>query len=446
MSSTLRQRAPSPGKAEKAQLIKNAEEKELTEGERFIVPNFTVKQLLDAIPAHCFHRSAIRSGRYVIQDYAAIALGVYLTFQIDPFLSKFNISPITYTIAKISLYALYTVYAGLFGTGLWIIGHECGHQAFSSSKTINNSVGWVLHSFLLVPYQAWRISHGRHHAATGHLTRDEVHVPRTRKEHGYPAMKEEAEILGFGVSEARQSELREALDDAPIVTLYNLVIHQLFGWPAYLFNNASGQLHYPAGTNHFDPAAVIFKPQQRGQIIRSNIGILLMVSALAYWSYARSFSEMAVLYGIPYLFVNHWLVFITYLQHTDPLIPHYSANSWTFARGALATVDRTFLGPIGAYVLHGICETHVAHHTSSKIPHYNAWEATEALKNFLGPHYQKSDENMLLAFYRTYRDCKYIDAGEDIVFFKNSSGLAKKYAVEEAGGISDSGIDMAESK
>jgi fatty acid desaturase len=39
---------------------------------------------------------------------------------------------------------------------------------------INNSVGWVLHSALLVPYHSWRISHSRHHKATGHMSRDQV--------------------------------------------------------------------------------------------------------------------------------------------------------------------------------------------------------------------------------------------------------------------------------
>jgi fatty acid desaturase len=68
-------------------------------------------------------------------------------------------------------------------TGLWVIAHECGHQGFSESKTINNAVGWVLHSALGVPYHSWRISHGRHHAATGHIHRDEVFVPRTREQH-----------------------------------------------------------------------------------------------------------------------------------------------------------------------------------------------------------------------------------------------------------------------
>ena len=78
--------------------------------------------------------------------------------------------------------------------------------------------------------------------------------------------------------------------------------------------------------------------------------------------------------------VNHWLVLITFLQHTDPLLPHYRASEFTFPRGALSTLDRnllgdlgSFMGWIGATVTHGISETHVLHHVNSKIPHYHAY-------------------------------------------------------------------------
>ena len=54
--------------------------------------------------------------------------------------------PALHMFARISIWALYSFGAGLFGTGLWIIAHECGHQAFSESKSLNNAVGWVLHS------------------------------------------------------------------------------------------------------------------------------------------------------------------------------------------------------------------------------------------------------------------------------------------------------------
>ena len=38
-----------------------------------------------------------------------------------------------------------------------------------------------------------------------------------------------------------------------------------------------------------------------------------------------------------------------------------------------------FTGWICAAATHGISETHVAHHISSKIPHYHAWDAKAAL-------------------------------------------------------------------
>ncbi|WRT67740.1 uncharacterized protein IL334_004712 [Kwoniella shivajii] len=448
MASTLRQRIPSPpaGQVEKDQLLKEAEDAELTEGQKFVVPNFTVKQLLDAIPAHCFHRSAVRSSLYVVQDVIAIGALVYGAYHIDSFLARFNLGTVAYYAARAALWTAYSVWAGFFGTGLWIIAHEAGHQAYSSSKTINNTVGWVLHSALLVPYHSWRISHGRHHAATGHLTRDEVFVPANRSDRKVGEMKEEAEIHGINVSEERQSELAELLEDAPLVTLYNLFIRQLFGWQAYLAVNAAGQRHYPKWTNHFDPRSIIFKASHAGQVIWSDIGLVIVLAALGYWSYTRSFREMFVVYGIPYLWVHNWLVMITYLQHTDPAVPHYSANEWTFPRGALTTIDRPFFGFVGPYILHGICETHVAHHISSKMPHYHAWEATEALKKFLGPHYQSNNDNLLVACWKSYRQCIYIDQDQDVAFYKNARGVAQKVAVFENGNISDSGIDMTESK
>jgi len=39
---------------------------------------------------------------------------------------------------------------------------------------------------------------------------------------------------------------------------------------------------------------------------------------------------------------------------------------------------------LAATLTHGISETHVAHHVHSKIPHYHAWEATDALRVRLG--------------------------------------------------------------
>lgn len=59
----------------------------------------------------------------------------------------------------------------------WVIAHECGHNAFSDNRAIQDAVGYILHSFLLVPYFSWQRSHAVHHSRTNHLTEGETHVP-----------------------------------------------------------------------------------------------------------------------------------------------------------------------------------------------------------------------------------------------------------------------------
>lgn len=458
-SSSLRQR---PGAAEKAELIRSAElkqikeERELSPAQKFVPPPFTVKQLLDAIPAHCFHRSALRSSLYIVQDVIVLAGLTWASFQVDPLLAKVGMNVIQHHVVRTAAYTAISILMGMFATGLWVIAHECGHQAFSSSKRINNAVGWVLHSALLVPYHSWRISHARHHAATGHMTRDEVFVPRTRSQLGVPEIKEGVngadgvaeELSGMDLSAERQHELEEAVGDAPIVVLAHLIAQQLFGWPMYLIRNASGQRHYPKGTNHFTPSSIIFKPEQASQIAASDLGVAITLAVLGYWSYMRGFREVLVLYLIPYLQVNHWLVAITFLQHTDPLLPHYRASKWTFARGALCTIDRQLFGFLGPMAFHGICETHVAHHISSKIPHYSAWEATAAIRDLVGPYYMRSEENFLVSLWKNYRSCRWVEDKGEVVFFKNARGVAQRVAVDEdsQGGVSDSGVDVSADK
>lgn len=113
--------------------------------------------------------------------------------------------------------------------------------------------------------------------------------------------------------------------------------------------------------------------------------------------------------------VNHWIVLITFLQHTDPLLPHYRSGEFTFSRGALATYDRSLLGDLGpvmawltATLTHGISETHVAHHVHSKIPHYHAWEATDALRVRLGKAGIKLQgrNSGWGEVYRVYKQCR----------------------------------------
>ena len=64
---------------------------------------------------------------------------------------------------------------------------------------------------------------------------------------------------------------------------------------------------------------------------------------------------LALLDVMPYLWVNHWIVAITYLHHTHPEVPKYEPEAWTFYKGATATIDRE-LGFGGKHLMHNIAE------------------------------------------------------------------------------------------
>jgi omega-6 fatty acid desaturase (delta-12 desaturase) len=274
-----------------------------TYGNEFELPDYSINDIRNAIPKHCFERSGATGLYYVGRDIVSLAI----TFTI---FNKF-VTPeyIPSTPARAVLWAVYTFIQGLFGTGLWVLAHECGHQSFSPSKVLNDTVGWFCHSALLVPYFSWKISHGKHHKATGNMERDMVFVPKSREVF--------ANRIGRFVH-----ELHELTEETPIATATHLIAQQLLGWIMYLFFNVTGHNNHerqPEGrgkgkqngyfgrVNHFDPASPLYEAKDAKLILLSDLGLGITVTTLVMLSRTYGFSNMAVWYFIPYLWVNHWL-------------------------------------------------------------------------------------------------------------------------------------------
>jgi len=272
-------------------------------GNEFVIPDYTIKQLRDAIPAHCFERSAVTGMSYVARDIACLATTFYI------FHNYVTPETIPSMPVRAALWAGYTFLQGLFGTGIWVLAHECGHQSFSPSKTINDSVGWVLHSALLVPYFSWKISHGKHHKATGNLDRDMVFNPPTR------------EIYASRLGKLAH-ELDELTEDAPIASLLHLIGQQLVGWPAYIISNVTGHDKHEkqpegkgvgkhngfgGGVNHFIPSSPLYERKDEHLILLSDLGIAITGTVLYLLGNKFGWVNMLVWYFIPYLWVNHWL-------------------------------------------------------------------------------------------------------------------------------------------
>lgn len=274
-----------------------------TYGNEFQVPEFTINDIRAAIPKHCFERSAARGLMYVARDIFSLAT----TFAL--FHTFWTPANVPWNGVRTAGWALYTFIQGCFGTGLWVMAHECGHQSFSPSKTLNDTVGFICHSALLVPYFSWKISHGKHHKATGHLDRDMVFVPKTREQY--------ASKIGKAAH-----ELAELAEETPIVTAGSLIGQQLAGWLLYLSTNVTGHNSHTrqkegrgqgkmngwgGKVNHFDPSSPLYEAKDSKWILASDLGLAVVAGVLILIGKSFGWANLAVWYFLPYLWVNHWL-------------------------------------------------------------------------------------------------------------------------------------------
>jgi len=355
-------------------------------------PKFTLPDIINAIPKHCFKRNLFKSLSHLASDLIIIALLAYAATYIN--------NAETYQLPPWATYILWPIYwyaQGSAMTGVWVLAHECGHQSFSESEFANNIVGTICHSLLLVPYHAWRITHGLHHNNTGSCENDEVFAPSTRADWA-----------------------NEMLRETPIAHAWGIIMMLTVGWlPGYLVFNATGPSKYRGqNANHFSPTAVFFKENEYWLIVQTDIAFCMAVALLVYCIFIFGFGNVAFFYLMPYLVTNYHLVLITYLQHTDVFMPHFRGKEWTWLRGALCTVDRSF-GPVLDHTFHHITDTHVCHHLFSKMPFYHAQEATECIKKVIGPYYMKDDTPIAKALWRSYSCCQFVETDGDIIFYKN---------------------------
>lgn len=386
-------------------VLKSGREKEV---DVFVPPaTLTVKQIQDQIPAKYFERSTVRSLYYLARDITQLALTcVVMSKVLLPFAAAIgghfsaSLAPVPAALATFSVNAavwgLYWFVQGLNATALWVLAHECGHQAFSPSRQLNNFLGFILHSAILVPYHSWRITHGNHHKHTNHLSKDTVFIP------------------------VKKPKVYEMVEEAPLVTLYDMLLTFTVGWPGYLLLNVASQ-DYGRRANHFEPSSPLFRPEERRDVVISDLGIFATLALICVAVYKYTFVTMFMWYGGPYFCVNFWLVFITFLQHTDLRIPHYNHEEWTFVRGAIAAVDRDY-GAALNWWLHHINDSHVVHHIFSQMPFYHAITVTRKhIKEILGDLYVTDHRPLFKALTYSWLECRYVVPNEGVCVFYGPS-------------------------
>lgn len=377
----------------------------------------TIAEIRAAIPKECFQHSLAGSFYLVFRDAAVMAALFWLATRV---LRTPGLSPTPLALWEWLGWCVYGFAQGSAMVGWWVLAHECGHGGFSNNRTLNDAVGWVLHSALLVPYFSWQYSHGKHHSKTNHLLDGESHVPELR---------ETVRKVGF--------ELAHDVFGEDAFAVWELFSHLVVGWPMYLFCNVTGgrrlrgqMVEKPVPiklglVDHFRPGSPLFPESWQIRICLSTFGVLITLGALV--AASRTFGGLAVFvhYAMPYMWVNFWLVLYTWLQHTDPKVPHYGDEDWTWVKGALCTIDRPY--GIFDWMHHYIGSTHVCHHLFSTLPCYNAVKATEHLKAYLEPRglYNYDGTPWPRAVWRVAKTCHFVEGIHGTQYYKSFGSKSK---------------------
>jgi fatty acid desaturase len=375
-------------------------------------------ELRAVIPADCFQAETSKSLGYL----AVSMIGTTLCTLIGA--SLLSIAP-PENLLTLPVWGAYSAVTGTVAMGLWVLAHECGHGAFSPNKKLQDAIGFIIHSIMLVPYYSWQRSHAIHHQYTNHMELGETHVP------------EPMAGAGEGGSYAARAAVLEKFGKSTGIKLWGSVqafAHLVIGWPAYLLIGATGSPDRGM-TNHFypnplttpaQPKKELFPGNWKEKVLKSDIGIAAVVGGLIAWAVANGVPQVMALYGGPLVVINAWLVLYTWLQHTDVDVPHFDADDHTFVRGALHTIDRPYdkLDPFGAidFLHHKIGSTHVAHHFDSSIPHYKADVATQAVKEAFPQFYLYDPTPIPQALWRVAKGCTTVEKRGD-KWIWNNQGL-----------------------
>ncbi|XP_038705526.1 omega-3 fatty acid desaturase, endoplasmic reticulum [Tripterygium wilfordii] len=347
-------------------------------------PPFKIAEIRAAIPQHCWVRNPWRSMSYVFRD-------VLVVFALMAAAVHFN---------SWYFWPIYWISQGTMFWAIFVLGHDCGHGSFSESTKLNNVVGHILHSAILVPYHGWRISHRTHHQNHGNVEKDESWVPMT--ESLYKSLTLRTKILRFTV---------------PFPVL---------AFPMYLLYRSPGK-----EGSHFNPKSSLFAPNERAAVLTSTVCWTIMATLLCYLCFVFGPVRMLMLYGIPNLVFVIWLDAVTYLHHhghDEQKLPWYRGKEWSYLRGGLTTVDRDY----GLFNnIHHDIGTHVIHHLFPQIPHYHIVEATKAAKPVLGKYYREPKKSGPFPFHlvdnlvRSLDQDHYVSDSGDVVFYQTDPDFVK---------------------
>lgn len=274
---------------------------------------------------------------------------------------------------------LLAIPASLFLVRLFMIQHDCGHQAFFGERKANDWVGRIIGVFTLTPYDYWRQTHAIHHATSGNLDR-----------------------RGLGAIEMLTVEEYRAL--SPLRRLgYRLYRHPMvmFGLgPAFVFFLMN---RLPIGMMRQG-----WKPWV--SVLGNTLALVVATGALI-WVFGAA--PVLIVNAVTMLLAATIGVWLFYIQHQFEGASWSRNGVWKRDEAALAGSSHYDLPPVLRWFTANIGIHHV-HHLSSRIPYYRL---SKVLQDF--PELRPMSRVGLMESFRCARLALWDEAEGRLVSFRD---------------------------
>ncbi|WP_078129664.1 fatty acid desaturase [Leptospira alexanderi] len=299
-------------------------------------------------------------------------------------------------------------FAGMTIAALFIVGHDCAHEALFKSKFLQYWIGQIAMFPSLHAYNQWAYGHNRiHHGHTIKRQGDFVWHPVTTKEYAE-----------FGI--------------------FKKLMHRCF-WSVW-----GGGIYYMVEI--WFKGMVLFtaplKEAGRDKLIM--LSFAFISSGLVFYFGASSstggFDVLAGLWMfvkvcvVPFLVWNYFMGITVYVHHIHSEIPWKKKQEWTPFYGQMKGTINYHINPIINFFFHNIF-IHMPHHVHMKIPFYNLKRALNEIKTVFRDNVLERD-SILKDYFKSTSRCKVINSetGKWMTYEEARDMIASEKKLETASG------------
>ncbi|EKO97801.1 fatty acid desaturase [Leptospira interrogans] len=273
-------------------------------------------------------------------------------------------------------------FAGMIISALFVVGHDCAHEALFKSKFLQYWIGQIAMLPSLHAYNQWGYGHNRIH-------------------HGH-TIKRQADFVWHPTTKEEYSEFR----------IFKKLMHRFF-WSIW-----GGGFYYMIEI--WFKGMVLFtaplKEAKRDKLIM--LSFAFISSGLVFYFGASSipgvfdigtglwmFTKVCL---IPFIAWNYFMGITVYVHHIHSEIPWKTKEEWTPFYGQMKGTVNYHINPIMNFFFHNIF-IHMPHHVHMKIPFYNLKRALNEIKVIYGDYVL--ERNTILGDYlKSTSLCKVIDS------------------------------------